>query len=60
MPTLTPQERRTRKNQILKEAGATPKEVEQLQSDVKFIDYLRRVCGVDPLTDTIEEWGRDV
>ena len=60
MPTLTPQERRTRKNQILKEAGATPAEIKQLQSDAKYIDWLRKQFGHGPISDLIEEWGRDV
>jgi len=60
MPTLTPQERRTRKAQILKAVGATPDEVKDAQSDVKYIDFLRLKLGNGPISDVIEKWGRDV
>ena len=56
MQDLTTQERRKLKRQILKEAGCTPAQIkESTDSDVKYIDALRKQLGREPIADGVAE-----
>ena len=58
---MNAQKRRTRKDQILRVVGVPTQTVAEIRgSDQKFIDALRAEFGLDPISDVIEVWGRDV